>query len=122
MSRYKGKQALLIKPIIEATKEKIIERLNGEHEIEYYLQYYKDYFCFRAIDIKVNGYSNVTSALNKLCENKISINGEIDSLLEKSSFNSKGSYARFVLPKNKLINLIEKTKIEIKEQSFIDSF
>ena len=122
MSRYRGKQALLIKPIIEATKEKIIQRLNGENEIEYYLQYYKDYFGFRAIDIKVNGYSNVTSALNKLCENKISINGEVDLLLEKSSFNGRGSYARFVLPKDKLISLIEKTKEVIKEQSFIDSF
>lgn len=116
MSRYKGKQSLLIGPIIEATKQVIIKRLQGEQKIEEYLKYYKDYFCFRAIDINVKGYSNVTAALNRLCENKIYINDKVDVLLEKSSFNSRGSYARFVLPKDKLVKLIQEVKNDMKEK------
>ena len=125
MSRYKGKQSLLISPIIEATKQVIVKRLQGEQKIEEYLKYYKDYFCFRAIDIDVKGYSNVTAALNRLCENKIYISESSvvsgytkeDVLLEKSSFNGRGSYARFVLPKDKLVQLIQEIKNDMKDKN-----
>lgn len=48
MSIWRGQQSLLLKPIIEATKIKIIERLNSKVEdIEYYLEYHKDYFSIK---------------------------------------------------------------------------
>lgn len=112
MSRYRGKQTLLIKPIIKATKKVIRKRLEGEQDIKEYLKYHKDYFSFRSCDAKCEHYSNITSALNNLCKNKVFINGEINILLEKVR-GGKGSYAYFVLPKEQIIRLINEVKEEV---------
>lgn len=106
MSRYRGQQALLIKPIIEATKQKIRERLNGIEKIEYYLEWYKDYFSIKPQDIECKHYKNLTQALNTLCKNRISVNGEINFLIEKVR-GGKGSWNFYVLPKQTIIKLIE---------------
>ena len=106
MSRFKGKQILLNKPIIEATKDKIIERLNGANTIDYYLLYHKDYFCFKPQDLEVKAYKNLTQALNTLCKNKITIDGKTDFIIEKVR-GGKGSWNFYVLPKATIIKLIE---------------
>ena len=112
MSRFKGQQSLLIKPIIEATKRKIIERLEkGVKNIEYYLEWHKDYFSVRPQDIECKHYKNLTQALNTLCKNRIYIDGEIDFLIEKVR-GGKGSWNFYVLPKKTIIKLIEEVKNE----------
>lgn len=111
MSRFRGKQALLIKPLIEATKNVIRRRLLGEQDIEDYLMYYKDYFSIKGCDVKCNEYSNVTSALNNVCKNRIYVNGEISFLLEKVR-GGKGSYCSYVLPKEQILKLIGEVKEE----------
>ena len=115
MSRLRGQQILLIKPIIEATKIKIIERLqNGAEDIEYYLQWHKDFFCIKPQDIKCNKYKNLTQALNTLSKNRVSINGEIDFIIEKVR-GGKGSWNFYVLPKKTIIKLIDKVKNEVNK-------
>jgi hypothetical protein len=111
MSILKGKQILLNNPIIEATRKKIKERLEGEQDIEYYLQYYKDYFSFKPQDLECDSYKNLTQALNRLSEIKISINGNNKFFIEKVR-GGKGSWVFYVLPKETIIKLIDEVKRE----------
>lgn len=110
MSRFMGKQILLNKPIIKATKVKIIERLNGANSIDYYLQYYKDYFSFKPQDLETKAYKNLTQALNTLCKNKIIIDGKTDFIIEKVR-GGKGCYNFYVLPKETIIKLIKEISL-----------
>ena len=105
----KGKQILLNKPIVEATRKKIKERLIGEQEIEYYLQYYKDYFSFKPQDLECNSYKNLTQALNRISKIKISVNNVNKFFIQKVR-GGKGSWNYYVLPKETIIKLIDEIK------------
>lgn len=113
MSRLKGKQIYLNKPILDATKNIIRRRLSGEQDFEYCLKWYKDYFCFKPQDLVCPQYKNITQALNTLCKNRISIDGEINFLIEKVR-GGKGCWNFYVLPKETIIKLIEEVKKEMK--------
>lgn len=107
-----GKQILLAKPIINATKEVIKIRLKGEQDLETYLQYYKDYFSFKSIDVICPQYKNINQALNRICNINININNKTYKKLEKVR-GGKGCWACYVLPKETILKLIEEVKKEL---------
>ncbi|MCG3684068.1 hypothetical protein [Aliarcobacter butzleri] len=108
-----GKQILLAKPIMNATKQVIKERLNGEQDLERYLQFYKDYFSFRSFDIVCPQYKNINQALNRLCNINVYIDNKLYKRLEKVR-GGKGSWACYVLPKPTLLKLIDEVKKDLE--------
>ncbi|MFW2306471.1 hypothetical protein [Aliarcobacter butzleri] len=108
-----GKQILLAKPIMNATKEVIKRRLNGEQDLEIYLQFYKDYFSFRSVDIICPQYKSVNQALNRLCNINIHIDNKLHKGLEKVR-GGKGCWAYYVLPKPTILKLIDEVKKELE--------
>lgn len=111
-----GKQILLDEPIINATKEVIKRRLKGEQDLETYLEYYKDYFSFRSVDVVCPQYKNINQALNRICSINFYIDNKLHKRLEKVR-GGKGCWACYVLPKETILKLIEEVKKEDKNES-----
>ncbi|WP_418186750.1 hypothetical protein [Aliarcobacter lanthieri] len=107
------KQLLLARPILNATKQVIKERLKGEQDLEEYLRFYKDYFSFRSIDIICPSYKNVNQALNRICNINIYIGTEVYKNLEKVR-GGRGCWAYYVLPKPIILKLIDEVKKELE--------
>lgn len=113
MQVVRGKQILLAEPILKAAKDVIRERINGEQNLEVYLNYHRDYFRFRGIDVKSPHYKNISTVLDRI-QGKRFYNVSKFLLSIEKVYGGSGSFNYYCLPKETILKLIDEVKNEPK--------